>query len=143
MTSRNDELQCFKTEINLSELAAAYGLDIDPCGTSPNSVAMKHADDEKMILSMDRDVWVYFAVDGGHRGSVIDFIQARRSVNLGQVRKGLCPWLGGCGGAHISPHPTAVRFVPRLETGAAGSNGILGGQPDASGSGPESPGDEP
>jgi len=119
MTSRDEELHQFKTGINLSELAAAYGFEIDRRSTSRNSVAMKHADGEKLILGMDGDTWVYFAVHGGHRGTVIDFIQARDGLNLGQVRRVLRSWLGVGDGRGSSPtalpRPAASAFVKKLD----------------------------
>lgn len=113
---RQHELDRFKAEINLSEVAAAYGFDIDPKKSSPNSLAMGHPDGTKIILAMQGERWVYFSVSGDHSGSVIDFVQARQGVNLGEGRKLLRPWLDGMGSTTAPPRPTASRYVKRLES---------------------------
>ena len=116
MPTRDEELSQFKTGINLSELAAAWGFEIDPRGSSRNSVAMKHPDGEKIIIGMQGESWVYFAVHGGHSGTVIDFVQQRDGLNLGQVRQVLRPWLGGGVGVAAPKRPPASRYVKKLES---------------------------
>jgi len=119
MPTREDELEAFKTRINLSEYAAARGYEIDRKSTSRNSVCMRHPDGDKIILGMGADQhWIYFSVhDPADHGSIIDFVQARQRLNLGQIRRELRPWLDGCGGPPTSalPRPAASQYAQRLE----------------------------
>jgi hypothetical protein len=116
MTTRPDELEAFKTEINLSEIMAAFGYALDRKATSRNSAAMVHPGGDKLIVARGHDGhWVYFSVrDPGDNGTVIDFVQRRTGENLGHVRRRLRDWLR-------SPAPAQVHrvdpscFVPSLE----------------------------
>jgi hypothetical protein len=97
---RTDELEAFKTEINLSELAASEGYVLDAKATSRNSAVMRHPKGDKIILARGTDRhWIYFAIgDGADRGTVIDFLQNRGGGNLGEIRKTLREWLSGARG---------------------------------------------
>ena len=95
MTTREDELEDFKRRINLGDYAIEHGYDVDRRASSRNCIAMKHPDGDKIILGMGHDEhWIYFSVhDPSDSGSIIDFVQQRRGMNLGQVRRELRPWL--------------------------------------------------
>ncbi len=115
MTTRSDELEDFKTLINLSEFAAAEGFEIDRKSSGRNSVAMKHANGDKIIIAMDGPKWVYFNVhDERDNGTILDFVMNRKKINLGEARKLLRPWVGSSA-SHPLPRPTATQFVSRLE----------------------------
>lgn len=94
--NRADELERFKREINLSELAAAYGYTLDPKLSSRAYAVMRGGEDEKLVIT--RGANGHYVYANAHnetdRGSVIDFLQRRSGQNLGQVRKTLRPWLG-------------------------------------------------
>lgn len=97
----NDELEHFKQNINLVEFAASQGFQLFKKHSSKNSKAMKHPDTgEKIIIATAKATGhgIYFSVhdeatDKG--GTIIDFLQRRQRLNLGQVRKVLRAWLGG------------------------------------------------
>lgn len=93
---RADELECFKTEISLVEYAAAQGYEIDRRESSRSSIVMRRGGD-KIIVATDTDGHgIYFSVrDDADHGSIIDFVQRRQGLTLGQVRKELRPWLSG------------------------------------------------
>lgn len=113
MAGRDDELKRMKKEINLSALAAAYGFELDRRSSSRNSVVMRHpSDGEKIVLGMDGDTWVYWAVHGGHAGSVIDFIMHRLGKNLGQARQELRPWLTG---SSCPTAPPPSRYIEKID----------------------------
>jgi 5S rRNA maturation endonuclease (ribonuclease M5) len=95
--NRSDELHEFKAQINLAEYAASQGYQIDRRESSRNSAVMRReSDNDKIIIATDIDGHaVYFSVrDDQDNGSIIDFVQSRQRLNLGQVRKELRPWIG-------------------------------------------------
>lgn len=91
---REDELDRFKTGINLAEYAEGRGYQIDRKESSRASTVMRQGED-KIVVATDQDGHgIYFSVrDGLDHGSIIDFVQRRQGLNLGQVRKELRPWL--------------------------------------------------
>ena len=95
MISAGDELETFKTDINLTEYAAASGYRLDRKASSRNSVVMVHPERDKIIIAVDRDRhWIYFTIgEDTDNGSIIDFVQKRKGGNLGDVRRALRPWL--------------------------------------------------
>ena len=91
------ELERFKTDVMLPELAAARGYALDRRASSRNSVVMRHPDGDKIIIARYEGTthWVYFSVrDDRDNGTVIDFLQNRGVGSLGMVRKTLRDWLG-------------------------------------------------
>jgi hypothetical protein len=93
----DDELEQFKTLVNLSEFAAARGFELDRRESSRNSAVMRHPDGDKIIIARNGENanWIFFSVrDERENGTIIDFIQRREGINLGQVRKILRNWLG-------------------------------------------------
>jgi|SRR5579871_2833884 len=99
-----DELDRFKRDINLTELAASYGYRLVERersaagrwrGSTTASVSMRHpTTDDKVVIRLDRGHWTYFSVrDDSDNGTVIDFVQRRRVAGLGGVRKELRTWL--------------------------------------------------
>lgn len=94
--NRLDELEHFKREINLVEYAESQGYEINFRESSRASTVMRHQAGDKIIVATDQDGHgIYFSVrDGADNGSIIDFVQRRQGLNLGQVRKELRPWAG-------------------------------------------------
>ena len=94
--NRVDELERFKSRINLTEYMAAQGYQLDKTESSRHSVVMRSLGDDKLIVAKGQDGhWVYFSVrDEADNGSIIDFVQRRQGLNLGQVRRELRLWIG-------------------------------------------------
>lgn len=115
MNTREDELEAFKTQINLSEFAVTEGFEIDRAASSRNSVGMKHSDGSKIIIARGTDGhWIYFSVhDPQDHGSIIDFVQRRQGGTLGHVRRELRPWIGA-GAAPLPSRPLRESFVSDL-----------------------------
>ena len=93
----DDELEKFKTNVNLSEFAASRGYTLDRRESSRNSAVMRHPDGDKIIIARYEGTthWIYFSVrDDRDNGTVIDFLQNRGGGTLGEVRKTLRGWLG-------------------------------------------------
>lgn len=95
--NRTDEIQRFKTDINLSDYAAEQGYVLIKNESSRNSFVMqRESDNDKIIVATDTDGHgIYFSVrDDADNGSIIDFVQQRKGLNLGQVRQELRPYIG-------------------------------------------------
>jgi hypothetical protein len=93
----DDELDRFKRLVNLTEMAAARGYQLEPRQrATASSVTMRHpGTDDKIVIRRSSDGhWTYFSVrDDRDNGSVIDFLQRRRALSLGAVRSELRAWL--------------------------------------------------
>ncbi len=97
MKRRGDELEAFKTEIDLVAYAESYGFDVDRKRTSRTSVAMKHGvTGERILVAKKSDGhFIYASVhDHTDSGTIIDFEQRRKGGTLGDVRKALRPFIG-------------------------------------------------
>jgi hypothetical protein len=88
------ELEAFK-QIDLREYAAREGYVLDKRESWRGSTVMRKGGD-KVIVKRDGDGhYVYFSVrDERDNGSIIDFVQHRKHLSLGAVRKELRPWIG-------------------------------------------------
>lgn len=93
--NREDELAAFKREIDLRLFAAEMGFEADKSRRWGNCEVMRNGS-EKIIISMgENGVWMYWnATEQTDAGNIIDFVQNRQNLNLGEVRKELRPWLG-------------------------------------------------
>jgi hypothetical protein len=89
------ELERFKTEINLVELACSYGYELDRKESSRTSFVMRHQDGDKIIVATDTDGHsIFFSVrDDKQHGSTIDFVKWKSGTNLGQSRQILRQWI--------------------------------------------------
>ena len=94
---QSDELERFKTIINLTEYAACEGYRIDRRESSRNAAVMRDAGGDKVVVVRGEDqYWVYFSIgNDSDNGSIIDFILNRRHCSLGTARCELRPWVGG------------------------------------------------
>jgi len=102
----DDELERFKSQINLSEFAASQGYVLDKRASSRNSAVMRHPDGDKIIIARNEASgdWIYFSVrDDSDNGTVIDFLQNRGGGSLGMIRKTLRGWRG-------SPRPEGLQI---------------------------------
>lgn len=89
------ELERFKTEINLVELACFYGYELDRKESSRTSFTMRHQDGDKIVVATDTDGHsIFFSVrDDRQHGSVIDFVKWKSETSLGQSRQILRQWI--------------------------------------------------
>ena len=78
MSTREEELEQMKRDINLSEYAAAHGYEIYPRGSSSHHVCMR-SDTDKILIGQDANGrWLYCSVrDDSDRGSILDFAARR------------------------------------------------------------------
>jgi len=103
--SHDDELEQFKREVNLTEIAGSYGyrhVDRDRSalgnwrGSGAGSVSMRHpVTRDRIVIRRDFDGhWIYPSVrDDRDNGTVVDFLQRRHAQNLSAVRQELRAWL--------------------------------------------------
>ncbi len=104
----------FKKDINLTRYAAAMGYEIDRAKSTGSSVAMKHSNGDKIIISKRGNIWVYFCVyDDLDNGTIIDFISKRTGKSIGEIGRELDIWLGG--GISLPPPKDYVRKVQEHE----------------------------
>ena len=108
---RVKQLERFKTEINLVKYAIGQGYEYLTSESSPSSAVLRHGSGDKIVVVTDTsDRGIYFSLrNDGDRGTIIDFIQHRLDLNLGEVRKELRPWLSYGGGSSdlAKPQPTS------------------------------------
>ena len=91
-----NELDRFKTSINLTEFAASRGYALDRRESSRASAVMRHPNGDKIVIAQSEGGnWIYFSIrDDRDNGTIIDFLQDRGGGSLGDVRKVLRNWLG-------------------------------------------------
>lgn len=95
MLSRSDELEAMK-RIDLCQYVASCGYVLDRRQSSKCSAVMRHPNGDKLIIARVKSGhFVYMNAKGSDKGSIIDFVQARDRLSLGEVRKKLRPWLKG------------------------------------------------
>lgn len=86
----------FKQGINLSQYAASVGYEIDRKKSTRSSVAMRHPNGDKIIISRRGTNWVFFSVqDETDNGTIVDFIAKRTGKSIGEIGQELDGWLGG------------------------------------------------
>ncbi len=92
--SRTQELDQFKTQINLCEYAATRGFELDRKKSSRRCAVMRHHNGDKLVISRGTNQhWVYFNVhDDRDQGTIVDFIQVRDRCSLGELRRQLRAW---------------------------------------------------
>ena len=90
MLSRNDELERFKTDINLAELAAAYGYKRDPKKSTRATLSLEDEAGNHLVVSVNpgNGHWRWFnPINESQAGTVVDFLQTVEQISLGEVRK--------------------------------------------------------
>ncbi len=92
---RAQELERFKTEINLVSYAQSQGYEYLQRESPRSSAVLRHNSGDKIVVATDIDGHgVYFSVrDDADKGTIIDFVQNRRNLSLTEVRKELRDWL--------------------------------------------------
>jgi hypothetical protein len=113
--SREDELTRFKTDVNLVEYACSRGYSVIKSESSKASTVLTDNQGDKVVVATAEDGHgIYFSVrDDADNGSIIDFVQRRQGLNLGQVRKELRPWIGEYGRAAAPVHAARKPEVER------------------------------
>jgi hypothetical protein len=95
--NRREEFLRFKRDISLVRFAMSCGYVLLKRESSRNSIALKSdSRNDKVIVAKSEDqTSLYFSVnDPQDHGTIIDFVQNRFKLGLGEVRRKLRPWLG-------------------------------------------------
>ena len=125
----DDELEAFKTNIDLRAYAAGQGYQLDRKDSWRGTAVMRDpATDDKVVIKRGSDGhYIYFSVrDDRDNGSIIDFVQFRQNISLGAVRKELRPWIG------MPPVPVPVfPALPRTARDRMGVEAEFAGMRDA------------
>jgi hypothetical protein len=89
------ELDRFKSDISLADYAQAeHGYELTKRESSAASKVLKLGGDKIIVTRQQDGHDVYFSVgDDRDCGSIVDFVQRRKPLSLGQVRKELRAWL--------------------------------------------------
>ncbi len=89
------ELERFKTEISLAEVASAYGYELDKKESSRASLVMRRSvDNDKIVIGNEGGHDVFFSVRNDHQnGSAVDFVMQQEGISLGRSRQVFRKWL--------------------------------------------------
>ncbi len=93
---RNEELDQFKTQINLVDYAQNNGYQLDQKKSSTNCIVLFDNQGDKILIGLnktDNHYFYYSLTNETDKGSIIDFVQKRKNLNLGEVRKELRLWI--------------------------------------------------
>lgn len=107
------ELEDFKRNIDLREFAAGMGYALDRHDSWRGSAVVRNASDDKIVIKRESDGhFVYFSLrDDRDNGTIIDFLQKRKTLRLVDVRRQLRAWLG----RPASPPGTSLPAWSKLE----------------------------
>ena len=93
--SWDGELEDFKSKIDLREYATGQGYTLDRRESWRGSAVMRNGGDKVVIKLNSNGHYIYFSVrDERDNGTIVDFVQFRKRLSLGEVRKELRPWIG-------------------------------------------------
>jgi hypothetical protein len=121
----NNELDQIK-RINIADYLVSQGYTPNKAKSSKNALCYDHSNGDRLIVGTDANSGhsVYYSVrDDADNGTIIDLIQKRQGLNLGQVRKELRPWIGRgpLDRPEIQPQP---RPEPTTKDRAAQARGL-------------------
>ncbi len=113
---RNEELDQFKSKINLVEYIQDNGYELDQKKSSTNCIVLKDNQGDKILVGLDktdRHYFYYSLTTETDKGSIIDFIQKRKNLNLGEVRKELRPWINNNYSLTYKPtNKSSIKLTP-------------------------------
>jgi hypothetical protein len=102
------ELDALKREIDLRQFALSLGYEMDQRESWRGSTVLRRGADKIVVKRNGNGHYVFFSVrDDRDNGTVIDFLQRRQNLSLGDVRQILRPWIGR--------PAAALPLFPRLE----------------------------
>lgn len=114
-SNSSEEINRFKTDINLTEYVTTFGYSVDRRESSRTNIVMRDDRNDKIIITQQstNNHWIYWSDrDQTDKGTIIDFIQKRRHLSIGEVRKELREW---CGRVSLSSIHATLKSAPDLE----------------------------
>ena len=89
------EIEAFKRDIDLRQFAVSLGYEMDPGESWRGSTVLRRDADKIVVKRKGNGHYVFFSVrDDRDNGTIIDFLQGRKCLSLGGVRKALRAWIG-------------------------------------------------
>jgi hypothetical protein len=93
--NQDTELELFKREIDLRQVAVSLGYAVDRRESWRGSTVLRRGGDKIVVKRNGNGHYVFFSVrDDSDHGTLIDFLQRRVHGSLGVVRQVLRPWIG-------------------------------------------------
>lgn len=90
------EMEFFKRQIDLRQFAVSLGYEIDPRESWRGSAVLRRGPDKLVVKRKSNSHYVFFSVrDDRDHGTIVDFLQRRKNVSLGELRQILRAWTGG------------------------------------------------
>jgi hypothetical protein len=87
MMNHDSELDAFKQEIDLRQFAVSLGYEIDRRESWRGSTVLRRGADKIVVKRNGNGHYVFFSLrDDSDNGTIIDFLQRRRSLSLGTIR---------------------------------------------------------
>lgn len=110
------ELDRFKRDIDLRQFAASLGYQTDKRESWRGSAVLRRGGDKIVVKRNRNGHYVFFSVrDDRDKGTIIDFLQGRERVSLGEARKILRPWIGRPSLPMLSPLEPSSKDRMRVE----------------------------
>lgn len=90
----NDELNYFKSHINLVNYAQELGYCVIPKESTSNSIKLKSLNQTIIISKANNNHYIYYNATTNKCGTIIDFLKEHKNYNLGKIRQELKKYLG-------------------------------------------------
>lgn len=104
-----DELDSFKRNIDLRAYAEHLGYELDKSDSWRGAFVMRRGNDKIKIACNENGHWVYTSYrDPDDNGTIVDFVQRRRGLDLGHLRQELRAWVGNSLFGLVPPVRTVV-----------------------------------
>ena len=90
------ELNKFKTDINLAEFSQTFGHSLDQKRSTADTPVMQHEGGDQIVVSLNKHDSVYSyssLTKENDRGSVIDFIRKRTTYTVDRIRETCRAWI--------------------------------------------------
>jgi hypothetical protein len=110
------EIEAFKRDIDLRRFAVSLGYEMDPGESWRGSTVLRRGGDKIVVKRKGNGHHVFFSVrDDRDNGTIIDFLQRRKHLSLGGVRKALRTWVGNSSLPRFPRLENAGKDRPRVE----------------------------
>src|SRR5271157_5127335 len=95
LVNRDSELDAFKRKVDLRQFAVSLGYTMDRRESWRGSTVLRRDADKIVVKRNHNGHYVFFSVrDDRDNGTIVDFLERRQNLNLGEVRQILRPWIG-------------------------------------------------